>query len=102
MCVLEAWALSEPEISIKFITGEGGAGKSRLVAEFADSLSRRKWAAGFVDLRKPKAYPLGKKGTLFVIDYPEENRDGVAELLRDLAALCSSRESYSVAWRWEA
>jgi len=69
---------------VKFITGEGGVGKSRLAAEFATSLKKKKWQAGFVDLRKSQQFPLKKEGTLLVIDYPEENRDGVEELLRDL------------------
>ena len=82
---LENWANSKPNISIKFITGAGGTGKTRLAAEFADALNKRKWAAGFVDLTKQTAYQSGKEGTLLVIDYPEANRTGVAELLQDLS-----------------
>ncbi len=84
---LDEWAMGGPAVSIKFVTGDGGTGKSRLAAEFANKLQGRDWSAGFVDLRKSQSFPLRKEGTLLVIDYPEENRDGVAELLRDLAGL---------------
>jgi tetratricopeptide (TPR) repeat protein len=87
MEALAAWATSPPAISVKFVTGEGGVGKSRLGAELASRLQREGWAAGFVDLRSAQAFPCRKAGTLLVVDYPEEHRDGVAELLRDLAGL---------------
>ncbi len=87
MEALEAWAMSEPSISVKFLTGEGGVGKSRLGAEFAEHLNRRQWSAGFVDLRRPQAFPMEKEGTLLVVDYPEEHREAVGELLKDLAGL---------------
>jgi len=50
-------------------------------------LRQQDWAAGFVNLRKPECFTMNKEGTLLVIDYPEEHRDGIAELLRDLAHL---------------
>ncbi len=84
---LREWAKSEPAISIKFVTGEGGVGKSRLGAEFAAQLQQEDWAAGFIDLRKLECFALKKEGTLVVIDYPEEHREAVAELLRDLTML---------------
>ena len=84
---LQRWAASEPAVSIKFITAEGGSGKSRLAGEFARELQQQDWAAGFVNLRKPECFTMKKEGTLLVIDYPEEHREGVAELLKDLA-LC--------------
>ncbi len=87
MEALEAWSVSEPSISVKFITGEGGVGKSRLGAEFAEYLDREEWSAGFVDLRHAQSFPLKKKGTLLVVDYPEEHREEVGELLKDLAGL---------------
>jgi len=96
MTALEAWAGSKLPISLKFITGDGGIGKSRLAAEFADSLSRRQWAAGFVNLTDTKAYPLGKRGTLLVVDYPEENRQHVAELLTDIAKIGKSKHHLRV------
>jgi tetratricopeptide (TPR) repeat protein len=82
---LRKWADSKPKVSVKFVCGHGGVGKSRLAAEFADSLDTEGWRAGFVNLRQSAAYKGGSDGTLMVIDYPEENRDVVVALLRDLA-----------------
>ncbi len=87
MAELQQWVRSEQAISIKFVTAEGGVGKSRLAAEFAKELRQQDWAAGFVNLRKPESFTMNKEGTLLVIDYPEEHRDGIAELLSDLAHL---------------
>lgn len=84
---LEQWTITEQTISVKFVSGDGGTGKSRLAAEFATSLQKRGWAAGFVDLRKPVTFRLKEAGTLLVVDYPEECPSEVGELLRDLAGL---------------
>jgi tetratricopeptide (TPR) repeat protein len=87
MAQLNEWADAEQAVSVKFITADGGMGKSRLAAEFAAGLQQRDWAAGFVNLRKPTVFELNKQGSLLIIDYPEENRKAVAELFADLAAL---------------
>ena len=84
---LETWADSEPAVSVKFITGVGGVGKSRLAAFFGEKLHSREWAAGFIDLNESKSYPLRENGTLVIIDYPEERRQGVAAFLEKLAGL---------------
>jgi len=82
---LKEWAESPQKVSVKFICGEGGVGKSRLAAHFGETLQREKWSAGYIKLTGDLAFPLHKKGTLLIIDYPEENLKGVAELLEDLA-----------------
>jgi len=87
MAKLTEWAMDDRPVSIKFITGEGGAGKSRLAAEFATKLKDRNWAAGFVNLQKPQSFALEKEGTLLLVDYPEENKNEVAELFRDLSGI---------------
>jgi hypothetical protein len=84
---LERWIVSKPAISVKFITGAGGVGKSRLGAEFAQKLLDEKWSAGFVNLNHPVSVPLSEQGTLLIIDYPEENKSRVKELLQDLSAM---------------
>ncbi len=84
---LNKWAASEPAVSVKFVTGCGGSGKSRFAAEFANLLQTQGWAAGFVDLRKPVTFVLKEAGTLLVVDYPEESPHETGELLRDLAGL---------------
>ncbi|MBD3232244.1 MAG: hypothetical protein GF315_00815, partial [candidate division Zixibacteria bacterium] len=84
---LKKWISSESAISVKFLTGEGGAGKSRLGAYFAEMLNEQKWTAGFINLRNPLSFPLAQNGTLLLVDYPEENHQPVNELLNDLAKL---------------
>ncbi|MBU8934541.1 MAG: tetratricopeptide repeat protein [candidate division Zixibacteria bacterium] len=92
---LDDWAASDPAVRMKFVTGrqqdEGGVGKSRLAAEFAESLKGKGWAAGFVDLRKSQTFPMNKAGTLLIVDYPEENRNAVRELFCDLAGMDKSQ-----------
>jgi len=60
----EAWLLS----------GDGGAGKTRLAAEAASRLSADGWAAGFVpnDFRERPFQLPTDKGLFLVLDYPEE------------------------------
>ena len=88
MAELERWATEATQaVSVKFVTGDGGVGKSRLAGQFATQMQGKKWAAGFVDLRRPGAFPVTEEGTLLVVDYPEENREGVTEFLTDLSNL---------------
>jgi len=84
---LNEWVNNNSEISIKFITGDGGVGKTRLAAEFADSLQVENWAAGIVDLSQKKSFILNKKGSLLIIDYPEINKESVKALFDDLSKL---------------
>jgi len=81
---LKEWATSDYPVWVKFVVGDGGVGKSRLGAEFAKTMQKENWAAGFVDLRNAQAFPMKKAGTLLVIDYPEEHVSRVKELLKDL------------------
>jgi len=82
---LREWAMSDEKVSVKFIVGDGGMGKTRTAAEFAWQLYEEdEWAAGFVDLRKPSPCSWNENGNLLIIDYPEEHRPRVAELLADL------------------
>jgi tetratricopeptide (TPR) repeat protein len=75
------WAEHESKISVRLIHGEAGSGKTRLSAEIAESLREKHWAAGFIDLERPTAFQTGDKGTLLLVDYPEERRSAVRKLL---------------------
>lgn len=88
MAELEEWALSEPAVRVKFVIAEGGEGKSRLGAEFAERMhKKKKWAAGLVKLRQKISFRMHRKGTLLVIDYPEEHVTELKELFKDLGEL---------------
>jgi tetratricopeptide (TPR) repeat protein len=79
-------------VSVRLITGPGGAGKTRLAAEAALKLRERGWCAGFL----PRSAPHGQiidtsgragGGLLLVINYPEERPGLVDELFRHVADL---------------
>ncbi len=87
---LAEWCDEAPTPSVRFISGEGGVGKTRLAAEFAESLRDDGWGAGFLDLRdaeKFQAYAGQAKGNLLIVDYPESNPGAIEELFGDLAHL---------------
>ncbi len=93
MAALKAWAYSDLPISAKFMTGEGGVGKTRLAAELAMELRKDDWAAGFPDLRHDNAYFAAKSGTLLIVDYPEELPGGLDSLFTGLARVEESGSS---------
>jgi len=82
---LLGWAMSGPKLSIRFLHGPGGAGKTRLAAELAESLPG--WMAGFAPLEKQTRLPLSPKGLLAILDYPEAWRQQVRALLREAGRL---------------
>jgi hypothetical protein len=86
------WAESNPaRPSARLITGEGGAGKTRLAATAAQMLRDRGWTAGFLELASdPFEITASPKGLFLILDYPEEKPDQTKELLRGLADRKSS------------
>jgi len=76
------WANSGPCISLKLIYGEGGVGKTRLAFELANRLHGQDWEAGQLSQLEGGAFRLGEKGTLLVIDYPEQQPKRVQQLLQ--------------------
>src|SRR5579859_56189 len=82
---LERWADEPHTMSVKFIVGDGGSGKSRLAAQFCAQLRTDGWSAGFVNIAERTAYKINRKGGLLVIDYPEEDFPSVEAFLSDLA-----------------
>jgi tetratricopeptide (TPR) repeat protein len=88
---LHEWA-RQPGVRVRFLSGRGGSGKSRLAAEFAEQLRELGWSAGFLGFSALEAagtqsYSLGKKGLLLVVDDPEEYRLESQLLLQRLAGL---------------
>lgn len=81
------WAETGERIRARFVTGPGGAGKTRLAMEFAKYLEGQGWGAGSVDLGKEVGAVPGKKGTLFIVDYPEEDRVQLRFFLKRLSQL---------------
>jgi hypothetical protein len=79
---LLSWATSGPDLRIRLLTGPGGAGKTRLAAEIAESLRKEGWHAGFTPIEAAKARPLSDKGLLLIIDYPEGWRPQIRACFR--------------------
>ena len=81
-----AWAEGAKAPSARLITGEGGAGKTRLAAEAAKVLRDRGWTAGFLPRHKNAFnFAVGNKGLFLILDYPEEQPARTAAVLKDLA-----------------
>jgi len=80
------WCREGKDVRIRFLTGEGGAGKTRLAAEVADELAREGWQAGFVKRDAVELLPQAKpRKLLLLVDYPERDREATRELLEEIA-----------------
>ncbi len=86
---LHDWALTGPALRIRFLTGPGGAGKTRLAAEVASALPG--WHAGFVPLHTETPLPWSDRGVLIILDYPEAWPEQVRTLLREAATAGAPR-----------
>ena len=65
----------------------GGAGKTRLAAEIAQTLRDNGWHAGFTSLEQSVRRPLSDKGLLLIVDYPEEWRTQIRALFQSAARM---------------
>jgi tetratricopeptide (TPR) repeat protein len=103
------WAGSDdPQILLRFVEGEGGAGKTRLAAEVARTLRKHGWAAGFLGRAGAIIHAPSARGLFLIIDYPEEQPqriDALIGAIRDnrqpgykIRFLMLSRRSFD-AWR---
>ncbi|WP_336207875.1 tetratricopeptide repeat protein [Nonomuraea sp. LPB2021202275-12-8] len=89
---LRAWAAGPERLSVAAVTGQGGAGKTRLAVELCEELSTAGWDAGFLQLGSISG-PLGDghtrfdalRPTLLVADCPEPSAALLTELVRRLA-----------------
>jgi tetratricopeptide (TPR) repeat protein len=85
---LREWIDEPMEVAFRFVHGEGGSGKSRLGAEIADEIRKRKdWEAGIAQLSPAQSYGAGKRGSLIIVDYPEEHPKRAAEIIQFLASI---------------
>lgn len=84
---LQQWAERDGGVKVRFLTGAGGTGKSRLAAELAASLRDKNWSAGFAVMKEQAILPVPKEGLLWIADYPEENRAATQNLLGALARM---------------
>jgi Tetratricopeptide repeat len=91
---LLAWAGSDRRFAIRVLSGEGGAGKSRLAAEIADQLRGEQWIAGLIRLDTTHTLPITRKGLFLAIDYPEDHRSTLQAIFRSVAA--REQRSHSV------
>jgi hypothetical protein len=82
-----AWAENGSKTaSARLITGEGGAGKTRLAAMAAGILRDKGWTAGFLPRHRNQfKFNVENKGLFLIIDYPEEQPDRTAAILKELA-----------------
>jgi tetratricopeptide (TPR) repeat protein len=79
------WSHQKSGVKVRFLSGPGGAGKSRLAAEAAQRLRDEGWTAGFASLDQPRIVPVTRDGLLLILDYAEEKRQQTVELLSHLA-----------------
>ncbi|WP_217898821.1 hypothetical protein, partial [Puniceibacterium sediminis] len=73
---------------MRLISGPGGAGKTRLAAEAVREMRAADWTAGFLPPEAASALRVlgdGTAGLFLVVDYPEERRQIVDDLIAALA-----------------
>lgn len=83
---LVAWRDEAFPLSIKLLSAPGGAGKTRLAAEFSEHQAQG-WQHGWVGLREfERAESLAWQGQwLLIVDYPEHDLMGLERLARVLS-----------------
>jgi tetratricopeptide (TPR) repeat protein len=83
-----AWAEGGSRMpSARLVTGEGGAGKTRLAATAAQILRDKGWTAGFLPRHSNDIdFTVGEKGLFLILDYPEEQPERTNLVLKELAA----------------
>ncbi|MEM6943263.1 MAG: hypothetical protein AAF565_05860, partial [Pseudomonadota bacterium] len=88
MAALIGWAQDgDTGVSVRLMSGPAGVGKTRLAAEAAERLRGLGWTAGFLarEVRKARAFHAPGAGLFLILDYPEERRDVVDEILETLS-----------------
>ncbi len=76
--------------TVRLVTGEGGAGKTRLAAEAASKLRDQGWTAGFLPRHDSVLFEVAEGGLFLILDYPEEQMERARALFAKLAELKST------------
>jgi hypothetical protein len=87
---LRRWLAAEDEISVRCMTGNAGAGKTRLGIEFCEQAEKAGWQAGFArhrDLRENLSGWHWGTDTVVVVDYAAACAPALKEWLEIPAAL---------------
>ncbi|GLZ80585.1 hypothetical protein Afil01_53920 [Actinorhabdospora filicis] len=85
---LRAWCAGPARFDVAVITGDGGAGKTRLAGHLCGEMTAAGWDAGILaesalqDAYGAAPYPEITRPVLLVVDYPEPLAAGVAALIR--------------------
>ncbi len=80
------WARSPTQAAtVRLVTGEGGAGKTRLAATVARELRAEGWTAGFLPRSEAVLFDVDPPGLFLILDYPEEQPVRTHALLARLA-----------------
>jgi Tetratricopeptide repeat len=87
---LLAWARHGRGPRLRVLSGPGGAGKTRLAAEVAQRLMDEDWTAGFADRADTSFGRSDDKPCFVILDYPEEQREGLRAIIKGLARLAES------------
>lgn len=103
------WVKSGSGVEVRFLSGLGGAGKTRLAFEVADSLREGGWKAGEAEEKAAELLSQADHRRLFlIVDYPEDDPDrtkAILQALVDLPPEAGPVRALFVSWytkeRWE-
>jgi tetratricopeptide (TPR) repeat protein len=91
---LRQWCATAPLLDIAVITGDGGAGKTRLAAELCMAMDAQNWDVGLVPMKRlaeqlaADGQAAGLDGSLpalLVLDYPEPSVQLIGQLIIQLS-----------------
>ena len=71
----------------RLVSGDGGAGKTRLAAAAAHKLRAEGWTAGFLPRGDTALFAVTEPGLFLILDYPEEQMARTRALFAKLAEL---------------
>ncbi|TDL37478.1 tetratricopeptide repeat protein [Kocuria rosea] len=83
---LQAWCQQQGTLALRVVTGDGGAGKTRLAAELCVVMAARGWDTGFAEFNPPGKEHVDDydRATLVVVDDADQHVDLLEKLLSTL------------------